>query len=185
MNQMQLIQRKEDLIGKTNLDFLFFYGHSPSRDGKLSKSCLSQWWQCRFVIDGISYTSAEQYMMAEKARKFQDQVMLERILATRDCAAIKRYGRWVRNFNPAVWNEVKYQIVVEGNRNKFGQNSDLKEFLLSTGEAILVEASPYDHGWGIKMEVENPCHRKPELWRGQNLLGFALMKVREELRTLK
>lgn len=147
MKQMQLIQRKEDLIDNPGLNYYFFYGHTPSFNGKLTKSCLSQWWRCRFIADGIAYSSAEQYMMAAKARLFQDRETLDQICSLVDPAAIKRLGRQVRYFNAAIWNEVKFHIVCEGNRCKFEQNSDLKDFLLSTGDTVLVEASPYDHVW--------------------------------------
>lgn len=72
-------------------------------------------------------------------------------------------------------------LVVEGNVAKFSQNPDLKEFLLGTGDAVIVEASPYDKIWGIGLKANDERARNPETWRGENLLGFALMDVREEL----
>ena len=69
-----------------------------------------------------------------------------------------------------------------GNWCKFSQNRDLREFLLSTGDSVLVEASPYDNIWGICLAASSPEAQDPMQWRGQNLLGFALMEVRDELR---
>ena len=66
--------------------------------------------------------------------------------------------------------------------HKFGQNARLKNYLLSTENKILIEASPYDQIWGIGLGKESPDATQPEKWNGQNLLGFALMEVRDELR---
>ena len=52
----------------------------------------------------------------------------------------------------------------------------------STGDSVLVEASPYDNIWGIRLAASSPEAQDPMKWRGQNLLGFALMEVRDELR---
>jgi ribA/ribD-fused uncharacterized protein len=70
---------------------------------------------------------------------------------------------------------------VAGNLAKFGEHRDLRDFLLSTGEKVLVEASPYDRIWGIGMTATNAGVERPSAWRGLNLLGFALMEVRERL----
>ena len=72
--------------------------------------------------------------------------------------------------------------MLNGNWCKFSQNPGLREFLLSTGDSILVEASPYDSIWGIRLSADSPEAQDPMKWRGQNLLGFALMEVRDELR---
>ena len=64
---------------------------------------------------------------------------------------------------------------------KFGQNPELLRFLLSTGNRILVEASPYDRIWGIGMDRKSPDASNPMKWRGTNLLGFALTQTRNEL----
>lgn len=88
----------------------------------------------------------------------------------------------MKNFDPKLWNENKYQIVTQGNLLKFSQNQKFKDFLLSTGDKVLVEASPYDRIWGIGMLETDNRAENPLLWNGENLLGFALMEVRDELR---
>ena len=160
-------------------EYLLFWGHTPSKDGSITKTCFSQWWMCPFMIDGISYPTAEHWMMAEKARLFNDNVQLANILATEKPAAAKAFGRKVGNFDPSVWEAKKGDIVIKGNVAKFSQNADLQAFLLATGDKIIVEASPVDSIWGIGLAPENPLATQPEKWRGQNLLGFALMEVRE------
>lgn len=63
---------------------------------------------------------------------------------------------------------------------KFSQNPDLKKALVRTGDAILVEASPFDKIWGIGISAKDAQKNKP--WEGENLLGKALMEVRDNIR---
>lgn len=94
----------------------------------------------------------------------------------------KQIGRQVKNFQEQVWNDSRYQIVVGGNFAKFSQNPALAEFLLGTNDKLLVEASPVDKIWGIGLGAGDEAAQNPEKWRGLNLLGFALMEVRQRLR---
>jgi len=162
--------------------YLFFWGHTPSPTGAITRSCFSQWWRARFVIDGIGYPTAEHFMMAEKARLFDDDETLALILDAPDPAAAKQLGREVRRFDEKIWNGARFDIVVRGNRAKFEQHEEMRRFLLATDDQVLVEASPSDRIWGIGMAESNPDARHPEQWRGLNLLGFALMEVRTQLR---
>jgi ribA/ribD-fused uncharacterized protein len=162
-------------------EYLLFWGHTPSKDGSITKTCFSQWWACPFTIDGITYPTAEHWMMAEKARLFDDKVQLANILATEKPAAAKAFGRKVEGFDPSLWEAKKGDIVIKGNVAKFSQNADLQSFLLKTGDKIIVEASPVDPVWGIGLAPENPLATQPEHWFGENLLGFALMEVRDVL----
>jgi len=169
---------------KSEKEFLFFWGHQPSKDGTITKSCLSQWWPCKFEKDEIVYSSSEQWMMAEKARVFLDKERLQLILNTHDPKEAKKYGRLVSNFNEDVWKLKRYSIVKEGNFLKFNQNAELKDYLLSTGNSIIVEASPYDRIWGIGMKNDDQGIKDPKNWKGKNLLGFALMEVRDTLKEI-
>ena len=153
-----------------------------TKDGNVTKSCLSQWWMEDFYTMADSYLYTEQYMMASKAQLFGDEEIRKEILKCNDPKQIKALGRKVRGFDQGVWDKFKYAIVLNGNWLKFSQNRELREFLLSTGDSVLVEASPYDNIWGIRLSVNSPEARDPFKWRGQNLLGFALMEVRDELR---
>ena len=181
-----MVNNIRDLIAEVRngkqYNYLFFYGHYPAKDGSITKSCLSQWWDCKFVVDGIEYANAEQYMMAGKAQLFGDKEIADRIAKTTNHKDVKALGRKVKNFDPKVWDEHKYEIVKKGNLAKFSQNPELLKYLLSTGEAILVEASPYDTIWGIGMRADSIGIDSPTRWRGQNLLGFALTEVREQLK---
>ena len=160
---------------------LVFYGHVQQGE-TVDASCLSQWFPCSFAVEGNNYTTAEQYMMAEKARLFGEEEIRRQILREAGPMACKRLGRKVSNFEKEVWDARCGEIVVKGNVAKFSQNSELKAFLLSTGNAILAEGAPRDKIWGIGMGKSNPLAQDPALWRGRNLLGFALMEVRDILR---
>ena len=97
----------------------------------------SQWYKAPMVEDGVRYNCCEQYMMAQKALLFNDHKTYDMIMRDGNPANMKKYGRMVRNFNDAVWNEKKFDIVKRGNYLKFSQNSELKEMLLDTDDDIL------------------------------------------------
>ena len=160
---------------------IYFWGHRPSPK-KMTTSCLSQWYDCYFEVDGVQYHTTEQYMMAQKALLFGDEEIYREIMAAYHPREYKKLGRKVHGFNAEQWDARKYDIVVEGNKAKFGQNPHLKEFLLSTGNAILAEASPHDKIWGIGLDQEHAQQGGPEQWQGENLLGCALMEARDWLR---
>jgi ribA/ribD-fused uncharacterized protein len=162
--------------------YLFFWGHQPSKNGSITKTCFSQWWDSPFVVDGVTYKTAEHWMMAKKATLFNDNEILERIIQVNSPAEAKKLGREVRNYVDSVWLENRYEIVRQGSFHKFSQNLDLRTFLMNTKERILVEASPVDAIWGIGMAGDHKDIYNPEKWQGLNLLGFALMEVRDELK---
>lgn len=161
--------------------YLFFWGHTPPKDGSIDKSCLSQWYPARFHIGDVLYHTAEHYMMAEKARLFKDETALAEIIKTKNPSNAKKLGRSVQGFDPKKWNAHCRQIVVDGNFAKFNQNEQLKQFLITTGDRVLVEASPHDRIWGIGMRQDDPLVNDPTNWDGSNLLGYALMQVRNLL----
>ena len=176
-NIQQLQQEKRE----KPRNFLFFWGHRPSKDGRITQSCFSQWWEQPFSVDDQIYPTAEHWMMAEKARLFKDEEMLEKILASSHPHQAKKLGRAVRGFEQASWEADRYAIVLKGNLHKFNQHEALKDFLLATKDGILVEASPFDKIWGIGMAKTHRDVYNMNQWKGLNLLGFALMEVREEL----
>ncbi|MEU3605844.1 NADAR family protein [Streptomyces sp. NPDC035033] len=163
--------------------WLHFWGHRPAPDGRLSASCLSQWWPSPFVVDGVRYATAEHWMMAGKARLFGDAEAEEAALAAPTPAQAKNAGRLVRGFDETVWARERSGIVVAGSVHKFASDEGLRSYLLGTGRRVLVEASPVDRVWGIGLAAGDPGAHDPARWRGLNLLGFALMEARERLRT--
>lgn len=162
-------------------DFLFFWGHTPKVPGQVDASCFSNWFPASFEVDGVRYATSEHYMMAGKARLFDDPEHEQNILAADSPGEAKKWGRLVRGFDDARWKAACFEIVVEGNVAKFEQHPAMGELLQRTGRQILVEAAPRDRIWGIGMGRNHEHARHPEKWRGQNLLGFALMEVRSRL----
>ncbi len=168
---------------KSRLKFLFFWGHQPSKDGTLSPSCFSQWWPAPFAVEGKRYATAEHWMMVSKARLFGDQEAAARIGEANSPNKAKELGRQVKGFDGVAWDAEKYAVVLAGSMAKFGQNAALGKFLLETTDKIIVEASPVDRIWGIGLSADDKAAANPLRWRGQNLLGFALMETRDRLAT--
>ena len=121
-------------------------------------------------------------MMYQKAVCFKDEEIAEKILATTDVAVIKALGRKVKGYNDGYWNGVRQLLVYEGLKEKFAQNEDLKRQLLDTEDSILAECAVNDRIWGIGLSMKDSNRLEPEKWRGQNLLGYALMMVRERIK---
>lgn len=165
-----------------HLDYLFFWGHTQKKEGVIDKSCFSQWYPSGFTVDGINYLTAEHWMMVKKALLFDDSETAKKILVSEKPAIAKQLGREVSGFDTELWTKSSYEIVVEGNKHKFSQNGFLKNFLLQTGNKVIVEASPADTVWGIGLSQEAKEAMNPSQWRGTNLLGFALMEVRDIIR---
>ena len=179
MHDTQLL---EDLRARFNrgerLKYVFFFGHQHNKVG-VTAACFSQWYGAPFVVDGQRYPTAEHFMMAEKAALFGDQEARAQVLQAPNPGAAKALGRQVRGFDEAVWLNNRFSIVVRANEAKFAQNPELGEFLQKTGTRILVEASPVDSVWGIGLAQDDERVNDPNLWPGLNLLGFALMRVRD------
>lgn len=156
-----------------HIHYTFFWkSHSP----------FSQWHPCSFVVKGVHFNCAEQYMMYRKALTFKDADIAAQVLSQFSPKIQKALGRKVRRFDADIWEQQREQVVYEGNLAKFDQNPHLRHALFETGDTQLVEASPVDCIWGIGLTADHPdaCH--PDKWRGQNLLGKILTRVRDDLR---
>jgi len=165
--------------GGTRNKFVYFWGHRARADKVITKTCFSQCWAAPFEVEGNRFASAEHWMMAEKARLFNADDIYKQILNSKSPGAAKALGRQVSSFDEAIWNAVKYDIVVQGNYHKFTQHEDLGAFLKGTGKRVLVEASPVDKIWGVGLAQDDERIESPSKWRGENMLGFALMSVRD------
>ena len=141
----------------------------------------SQWYHSPFTIDGQVYNTAEQYMMAEKARLFGDEKIREQILQTANPGVQKALGRRVSNFDQAKWDGAAKDIVYRGNRAKFTTHRDLLQMLLDTEGTSLAEASPVDTIWGIGLAEDAVDATDRTKWLGQNWLGEVLQRLRDDL----
>lgn len=178
--KMDLEQLKKEFRTGKKIKFIYFWGHK-SKGNDIAKSCFSQWYPAPFILDEVRYASAEHYMMAEKARLFNDIEVRERIITTSNPGSAKALGREVKGFDQNIWEQHRMDIVIRANVAKFSQNEELGKFLISTGNRVLVEASPVDKIWGVGLSEQDNEINNPLLWNGLNLLGFALMKVRSVL----
>ncbi len=165
------------------LKFIFFWGHTSPREHEIDKACFSQWYPAPFIVGGINYKTSEHWMMAQKAQLFGATEIFNKILAAEKPGEVKELGRQIESFDEKIWNEKKYEIVKQGSIHKFEQNKKLGEYLLNTTDRVLVEASPVDTVWGIGLSQNSRNIENPNTWRGQNLLGFALMEARDALQS--
>lgn len=151
--------------------------HNPNE----KNGYMSNWYISSFIVDGITFSSVEQYMMYYKSMVFCDELTADKILSTDNVAEIKSLGRMVSNYDDNYQNGVRQIIVYNGLLEKFSQNKNLKKLLKSTEDAVLAECAVKDCIWGIGLSMKDPDRFDRNKWRGQNLLGYALMMVREHL----
>ena len=119
------------------------------------------------TYNGLTYQNNEAAFQAQKTYSKEERIEFT-TLEPRDA---KRRGRRVRLRKD--WEQVKDRIMEEIVRAKFSQNEELKEQLLATGDAQLVEGNRWnDRYWGV--DIRSGV--------GENHLGKILMKVRSELR---
>lgn len=157
---------------KTTQDFVFFYGN---------KDNFSNFYKTNFTVEGVTFCCGEQFVMYSKAMLFKDYDIAEKIMSETAPAKMKALGRKVKNFDDEVWADNRENMTYIGLLAKYKQNQDLMAELLSTGNREIVEASPRDKVWGIGMGVGNTEIEDKDKWKGQNILGKILMKVRDHI----
>ncbi len=151
--------------------------HNPEEEN----GYLSNWYLSEFAFANKTFSSMEQYMMYRKAICFGDTKIASQIMSTTDVAKIKKLGRLVSGYNDNIWNGMRQIIVYEGLLCKFSQNEPLKKKLIATGNFIIAECAVNDRIWGIGLSMTDSNRFDMNKWRGDNLLGYALMMVREKL----
>ena len=151
--------------------------HNPEEEN----GYLSNWYSSQFIINDIIFSSMEQFMMYQKAICFEDNDIAQKILKTENVAYIKELGRLISNYNENYWNGIRQIIVFEGLMAKFSQNESLKRQLQETEHCILAECAVKDKIWGIGLSMGDPDRLETSKWKGQNLLGYTLMMVRDWL----
>lgn len=142
---------------------------------------LSNWYPSTFYIEGIKYSSVEQYLMYKKAVTFMDYEAASKILETDDPDEAKKLGRSVNGYIDSIWAGLRQMVLYDGLTAKFQQNAKLKKKLLSTGNSILAECSKNDRIYGIGISLYDEQRFEPSKWQGLNILGFTLMRVRQDL----
>jgi len=173
--------RKKFDRGET-IKYIFFWGHTNKGNEEVGKFIFSQWFYSPFTWNNVEYKTSEHWMMASKANLFGDNEMFTRIINAEKPGEAKELGRQIKHFDQLTWDKHKYEIVRDGNFHKFSQNQKLKDYLINTGERVLVEASPEDVIWGIGLAEDANHIDNPHTWKGLNLLGFSLMDTRDLLK---
>lgn len=144
-------------------------------------SVFSNWYPAEFTYDGEKFENSEACFIYRKAQVFGDTEAIYEILDEQSPAYVKRIGREISGFTEEKWIEVREQCMYDACYAKFSQNEEFKKVLLGTGNRELVEASPYDKIWGIGLSPADPEALRKENWKGLNLLGKVLMRVRDDL----
>lgn len=184
------------------MDYVYFWNlNSP----------FSNFYPAKIKYKDYTFISSEQFFMFSKAKFFGDEEIAQKVLTLNQeslavsflseeitaeqiisdtskadawnklMMKIKKMGRSVSNYDEEKWCEHRYKIMLAGNKLKFSQNLDLKQQLLATKEAQLVEASPFDKVWGIGLNEANAKKVHPDHWKGLNLLGKVLDEVKAHL----
>lgn len=172
---LKLADKAEFRKGLIFMSTVFF--HKPDEPN----GYLSNFYPSVFELKGKTFSCVEQYMMWSKAITFRDEETAELVLQTIDPNEIKRLGRQVKGYKDSYWAAVRYEVVKEGILAKFSQNEDLKKKFLSTSGQF-AECAKNDHVWGIGLDLNDPKRIDQLQWDGQNLLGFALREVYNELK---
>jgi hypothetical protein len=142
---------------------------------------LSNWGPAPFTYKEKNFYNSEQAFMWEKALCFGDTETANQILETSNPRTAKDLGRLVKNYDEKIWETKRFDAMFDVCLAKFSQNPARLETLLSTGNKTIVEASPYDKVWGVGIHWTDDEILDENNWKGQNLLGRVLMKVREQL----
>ena len=163
-------------IGNTETDAIFFY-----RVGD-AYGAFSNWAPTPFTVDGVSFRTAEQYIMYRKCLTFGDTVTAEKLLSSDSPKEQKALGREAAGYIDSVWAGIRQTVAIRGLYAKFSQDAELKRLLLGTGDAVLVECTSNDRIWACGLDKDDDDRLSADRWKGQNILGFALMEVRNMLR---
>ncbi len=163
-------------IGDQTFEAIYF--HKPEEPN----GYLSNWYLSSFVIDGIKYSSSEQYIMYQKCKAFGDDVSAKKVLDTDDTEEQQKIGRMAKGYIPSVWSGMRQMVAFRGLKAKFSQNEELKKKLLDTGDAYLVECAGSDKVWACGIRLNDDDRFYADRWSGSNILGFVLMEVRDRLR---
>lgn len=122
-------------------------------------------------IKGKDWPTSEHYFQAQKFLDRHDQEIVRNIY----CPVVAaRTARDPKKHLRDDWDAVKDSIMREAVRAKFTQHEYLREVLLSTGDAEIVEHTNKDTYWADGGDGT-----------GMNMLGKILMEMREELKQVK
>jgi len=162
---------KEQLIKKSDQpinadDCIFFKPDNTSFNIRQDTS---------FQVDVEEYHSVFQYLMAEKAYLYEDKETEEAIINASNFTEIEKLAQQIKIEDKEIWKKCQYSVLLNGNYYKFVQNKELRKQLLATENKILIETDSFEQGGDI---------HKVDDWKGDNVLGFGLMEVRDEIKAV-
>jgi ribA/ribD-fused uncharacterized protein len=175
--ESKVIPFYSDKEGKPFREFSNFYRDAPPFD-----FVLPAFAQRDGLPDRVQCEFSEKAIMIAKASMMGDEEVFHEIVAARSPQAAKQLGRGVRNFEQDLWSSHLEELAFEVVRQKFDSCKKLRAVLLSTGDAILVEAAPNDAIWGVGLGTTDDRVYNPSQWCGRNILGYSLMRARSVLR---
>ena len=146
------------------------------------KGILSNFAHTQYISwDEIEFCCVEQEFMYRKAIYLRDIETSREIMKTTNPKVIKKLGREVKGYDDSLWSEVREGFMYQACLSKFTQHQEARRELLSYPGRVFVEASPYDTIWGIGLSEDDPRAIDSDQWRGKNLLGQILTKIRDQI----
>lgn len=167
-----------DIYYADNIDYVDdeygYYGHY---------GYMSNFFTCKFIFDNHTFNSSKQFFVYMKAKTFEnDNIELhKKILEEENILNINKFSRQIQNYSNLIWHNIRYEIMIQGLKLKFGQNLELKLKLLSTGDKKLYYASESNKIWSIGCNISDAYLINKSDY-GYNLLGKALVEVRHWLK---
>lgn len=162
----------------------FLAGYSGKEDDP--NRVLANSYEASFTLAGNTYKSVDQYLMFQKAITFRRYETSREIMATEEIENVRTLAD--KNHMPLkdseleIWRSIRVALMMRGVRHKFLQNQELLGTLLSTGNKVIAECIKDDNVWGIGLSLEDPARLDADSWKGENLMGRILMKLRNEFR---
>jgi ribA/ribD-fused uncharacterized protein len=130
---------------------------------------------------GVRYRSPMQMYQAMKAKQFGDLTAYRMIMKSWSSKTQMDIGGTIENYEPSVWDQKADDVMESALRLKFEQNEKVKQFLLQTGDAVIVYCSETQTHWGSGLKSDDAeSNMDPTKWKGENKLGQLLMKIRQE-----
>ena len=158
------------ITSKENQDIIGFFGELNP---------LSNFHPAKFTVGDKTYHCSEQFIQESKALFFNDQESAERIMDTTTAIECKNLANNIMDFDPDSWNTSAKEICAKGINEKFLQNQELLDILLTrTGTKTIIKSAK-DDIWGTGVALHNPNCLKRNKWVSQGIMGEILQELRD------
>ena len=145
-----------------------------------SDSFLSNFHKSPIEEKQQTFSTVEHYYQYKKALYFNDQITANAILSSKTPNHAKALSYQIKDFDKDLWMSVAEQTMFNAVTKKFEQNPVLQKQLLSTS-GLLIEANPTDTFFSCGLSLSDPNIEVSTSWKGLNILGKVLCKVRDNL----